>query len=86
MTQSFADTVLLQWIEDKFGTLMIPFEEVAEEFFGWKTKKTALAKLRAGEVEKMGLIVTPTSETKVFVQALDLITYFHTKRSITISE
>lgn len=33
MTLSFADTVLLQRIEQKVGTVMIPFEVVAEGFW-----------------------------------------------------
>ena len=86
MTQSFAAAVLLQWIEMKFGTVVIPFEVVAKEFFGWKTKKTALAKLNAGVVEKEGLKVTTTSGTKTFVLAMDLVEFLLDTKHVTISE
>ena len=69
----------------RFGTVLIPYTDVAEMYLGW-TKKTAMAKI--GLANEMGLNTIKFYESNkapVFVFAQDLAEYFIKTRAVHVS-
>lgn len=71
----------------RFGTALVPYDKAAEYIFGW-SKKTAITRLRSGEIKEMGLVTVRTYDSThapVFVLIQDIISFILANKSVVIS-
>ncbi|WP_282167708.1 pyocin activator PrtN family protein [Shewanella japonica] len=84
----FALITVAQHLIEVHNSPLLPYLVVAKDYLGYKTDKTAKAKLHDGTIEKLGLV--PTSpylgrKAPVFIKAFDLANYLIQHRNVEIS-
>ncbi|MEZ9539748.1 pyocin activator PrtN family protein [Shewanella sp. 10N.286.51.B8] len=87
MSESFALLVLTNDLCQRYGTPLIPYLKVAEDYLGYQTHKTAMAKYHDGSVDELSLVTLKFGTGRkmpIFVKANDLARYLLNSHDVVI--
>ncbi len=78
---------LMWFLFNKYKTPMVPYHDVARDYLGWKSKKTADARLNDGVVKELKLdVICPGKGTKspAFVEVSHLTDFLLSERNVCV--
>ncbi|MBT1066160.1 pyocin activator PrtN family protein [Bowmanella sp. Y26] len=77
---------LVGWLFTSYGSATVPYQQVASDYFGWTSAKTAQAKI--AEVRKAGLVISDLEmgSKRHIVHISDLADFLLAKRTVSISD
>lgn len=80
--------IMVKSLVEYFGGALVPYKDVAEKLLNWN-EGTAKARLKSGEVKKLGLSTIKTHQSPqspVFVYVGDIMNFFLMRREVNIYE